>query len=149
MIFIWGTKGRTKQIDQGRFYCPGCGGERNYRMFKVSNYFTFFFVPILPLNELGRYVQCDQCHNEYHVKVLEENAQTMRQRAVYADAIAGMPLQMITNKLINAGVGTFDAEAAVRAVAEQRVQKQCTGCHLTYLADANLFNCTACGAPLR
>ncbi|RUS66013.1 hypothetical protein CUZ56_02371 [Saezia sanguinis] len=148
MIFIFGTKGRTKEAGHGRFFCPNCNGERNYRLLKVASYFTLFFIPTFPIRELGRYVQCEQCQCEYQTSVLEESAGQQLLRSVYRDGAAGMPLQMITNKLVNAGMPEPQAKEAVDAVAQQVACKECPGCHLVFLADAKLFTCTACGEHL-
>ena len=150
MIFIFGTRGREVKAGEGRFHCPQCEGERGYRLMKVKNYFTLFFIPIFPFSELGEYVECDTCKGTYKTGVLEETPEKILLRAIYADAVAGMPLQMITNKLINsASFSEEQAQAAVNHVAQQCVQKQCPSCQFTYLADANLINCTSCGTELR
>ena len=150
MIFIFGTRAREIKAGQGRFHCPHCEGERNYQLMKVKNYFTFFFIPIFPFSDLGEYVECDTCKDTYKVEVLQETPEKILFRAIYADAVAGMPLQMITKKLTNTShLQEPEAQAAVNQVAQQCVQKQCPSCHFTYLADANLINCTSCGTELR
>lgn len=149
MIFIFGTKGRAVKKGEGRFFCPHCGGERNYKQYKLSTYFTLFFIPTFPIQKIADYVQCDACSSQFHLDVLNETAEKVLLRSIYADGVAGMPLQMITKKLMNNGLNQFEADAAVQKVANDVVQKNCTSCHLTYLADANLQTCTSCGAQLR
>ncbi|MGL4666652.1 MAG: zinc-ribbon domain-containing protein [Saezia sp.] len=148
MFIIFGTKGRSVKKDNGRFYCPHCEGERNYTQYRLSNYFTLFFIPIFPFNTIANYVQCDTCQGQFNLEVLEISADQILLRRIYADAVAGMPMQMISKKLLNQGLNQFEADAAVQQVANQAAQKSCASCQMTFLADANLQSCTACGGQL-
>lgn len=149
MFIVFGTKGQSRVKAEGSFYCPRCNGQRKYKHFIAKRYFTLFFIPVFPIGTLGEYVQCQQCQGEFRVEVLDETAERVLLRRIYGDASAGMPLEMISRKLMNSGLSELQAKAAVNQVAMQSVQKQCDACNLTYLADANLATCTKCGDKLR
>ena len=149
MIFIFGTDTKSKQQGEGRFFCPQCSGQRNYRLFHVKEYFSLFFIPVLPMRSLDSYVECDECLTKFRQEVLEYSPDQMMLQNIYQDAVAGMPLQMIERKMTNTGLSDVEAQAAVHQVAKQFAQKECEACQLRYLADANLKSCTACGGDLR
>ena len=46
-MLIMGTKVKEKVLSQGQFFCPTCDVTRNYKLKQFSNYFTFFFIPVL------------------------------------------------------------------------------------------------------
>jgi len=71
MIVIWGFKALMKAIGQGRFFCPHEGGDRGYRMMQARRWFTFFWIPLIPLKTLGEYVECASCGASYEPRVLE------------------------------------------------------------------------------
>lgn len=70
-LIIWGTTGRQDAIGGGRFFCPGCRQERPYTHKKMSRYFTLFFIPLFPISELARFVECDDCMGTFDEEVLE------------------------------------------------------------------------------
>jgi len=148
MFIIFGTQGRSVKKSDGRFYCPHCDGDRNYTQYRLANYFTLFFIPIFPFNTIADYVQCDTCQGQFKMEVLQDSADQVLLRRIYADAANGMPLQMISKKLMNQGLNQFEADAAVQQIANQMVQKNCSSCQLTYITDANLHTCTSCGGEL-
>lgn len=148
MFIIFGTKNRSIEKSSGRFYCPHCEAKRNYHQYRLAHYFTLFFIPIFPFKTIADYVQCNACQGQFKMDVLHNTADQILLRRIYADASAGMPLQMISKKLMNQGLTQLEADAAVQQVANQCVQKNCSSCQLTFLADANLHTCTSCGEQL-
>lgn len=72
MLLIWGFKVRFKTLLQGVFFCPSCGGDRQYERKQGRRWFTFFFIPVIPLNSVGdEFVECTTCHQAYKPSVLE------------------------------------------------------------------------------
>lgn len=65
MFLIMGMKVKLKAIGDGTFHCPRCGGDRHYRRMQARRWFTIFFVPVIPLKELGTVVQCDSCGGQF------------------------------------------------------------------------------------
>lgn len=70
MFILFGTKGVTSTEGRGRFHCPQCGSEREYKNQQVRRYFTLFFIPVIPMDELGRYVECSSCAGTFKPEVL-------------------------------------------------------------------------------
>jgi hypothetical protein len=70
VLLIWGIRRRSKVIDRGLFFCPHCGGDRQYARKQARRWFTFFFIPIIPLKVLGEFVECETCRTAYKLEVL-------------------------------------------------------------------------------
>jgi tellurite resistance protein len=68
-IIIYGTRGMTSTGGMGKFHCPGCG-ESAYRHQKVRRWFTLFFIPLIPLDLAGEYIECGKCYGTYELEVL-------------------------------------------------------------------------------
>lgn len=60
-------------MEQGMFHCPQCNGNQNYAHKKVTNFFTLYFIPLIPLGRLGEYVECQTCRQTYIPRVLEQS----------------------------------------------------------------------------
>ena len=70
-MIIWGWRVRKKTIGTGVFFCPGEGGDRNYEHKQARRWFTIFFIPLIPLKELGDFIECTSCENTYYPDVLK------------------------------------------------------------------------------
>jgi hypothetical protein len=71
MLLIWGWKVRFKALGQGVFFCPSCGGDRNYTQQQGRRWFTLFFIPIIPLGYVGEeFIECATCRQAYKPSVL-------------------------------------------------------------------------------
>jgi len=71
MIFVWGSRGRTKRIGDGDFFCPECGDNRSYGLMKVKKWFTAYWIPLFPMGDLGEYVECGSCKGTFNERVLQ------------------------------------------------------------------------------
>jgi len=78
-MIIWGWRGVTSSTGQGVFHCPQCNSRRDYDKKRVQRYFTLYFIPLLPLNELSRYVECRSCRGTYREEVLQYDPQARQQ----------------------------------------------------------------------
>ncbi|SHF85226.1 RDD family protein [Pedobacter caeni] len=65
MLVIFGTKPVGTTIQQGSFSCPNCRTERNYLLKRYKNYFTLFFIPLIPMKDLGDSAECLVCRKSY------------------------------------------------------------------------------------
>jgi len=70
MLVIWGWRAVSRTLGTGVFYCPGEDADLAYRHRKARRWFTLFFIPVIPLNELGEYVECEGCDRRYDQGVL-------------------------------------------------------------------------------
>ena len=110
MLLIWGFKARLKTIgDGGTFHCPHCGVDRAYQFREARRWFTFFWIPIIPLKVLGTFVECTTCKSTYDERVLQ-----LPTNAVMADNLS-IALRGLLVAVIAADGVVGDAERA-RAV---------------------------------
>lgn len=84
MIFIiFGTRSRATTTDTGRFFCPACGKRRPYDLKEVRRHGTLYFIPVLPLDKVGEYVECKKCGATFYPKVLNSMPE-LRSRQIEA-----------------------------------------------------------------
>jgi tellurite resistance protein len=70
LIIILGTRGVTSLMEKGEFFCPSCDARRPYDHKRVRRFFTLYFLPIIPLDVVGEYVECQVCQGTYKPGVL-------------------------------------------------------------------------------
>jgi len=70
-VIVFGWRARNKVLGTGVFHCPREGGDRPYEHKQARRWFTLFFVPVIPLKELGDFVECTSCRHTYYPDVLE------------------------------------------------------------------------------
>ncbi len=70
-FIIFGTRGVTSTVERGQFYCPQCNGDCEYTHKSVRRFFTLYFIPLIPLDRLGEYVECRQCQGTFQTQILE------------------------------------------------------------------------------
>ena len=74
LLILFGTRDRRKVVAEGDFLCPKCGVKRAYEVLSLREWFTLFFIPILPTaNNEGRevFVECGMCKSTYDTDLLE------------------------------------------------------------------------------
>ena len=71
-FIIFGTRGITSTKEQGQFHCPTCG-PTDYRLKSVRRFFTLYFIPCIPLDSLGQYIECARCQGTFNENVLSYN----------------------------------------------------------------------------
>ena len=54
-MIIWGSKGKQKELAQGKFFCPKCNTIRPYKHKRVSRHFTLYFIPLFETQNLGEF----------------------------------------------------------------------------------------------
>ncbi len=108
MTRLWGVRPRWRTDVLGDFFCPGCGGDRNYRRQHGRRWLRLFGSPVLPLGPVIGSVQCTSCHGRYGVESLEQPT-CARLTGMLRDAQYTIALAM----LAAGGTGS----AAVRAEA--------------------------------
>ena len=74
LLILFGTKDRRKVEQLGQFICPKCGVERDYEVISLREWFTLFFIPIIPTannsEEREDFVECRICKSVYDIDVL-------------------------------------------------------------------------------
>jgi tellurite resistance protein len=69
-LIIFGTRGVTSTVESGDFYCPSCDKKQRYEHKRVRRFFTLYFIPIIPLDTVGEYVECQTCRGTFKLAVL-------------------------------------------------------------------------------
>ncbi|POY36694.1 hypothetical protein C3K47_10025 [Solitalea longa] len=64
-MIIYGTKVIGNTIQTGRFNCSNCRREENYQLVKYKKFFHIFFIPLIPINNLGDQLECYCCKTAY------------------------------------------------------------------------------------
>lgn len=72
----------TKRV--GTFCCPQCEQERTFRLRTRREFLTVYFIPLIPLQHLGEFVECMTCRGAFDASAAEftlEQLQAQKRRA--------------------------------------------------------------------
>lgn len=128
---ILGTRTAWTPVGDGEFFCPGCGGDRNYQRLTGRRRFTLMGVPVLPRGETGPVVECAACRRQYGTEVLDHPT-TTRFSAMLRDAVHTVALAVLSAGGTCARTSLETAAGAVRAAGFT----DCTREQLAALVDA-------------
>jgi tellurite resistance protein len=109
LLIIFGLRVFYRTIGQGAFHCQRCGGDREYRHRAGRRWFTLFFIPVIPLTNVGEHVKCAVCGTRYRMGVLALPTAAQMQAALPAGMRAAATL------VLRAGGGS-SAPARRRAI---------------------------------
>ena len=151
-MIIFGTKAKYKTIGSGQFFCPHCQKTRNYEHKHAKNYFSLYFIPIIPLNDIGDFIECQSCRMTYKQEVLDfkpskpqPDAARML-NAIKANLEKGRSIEYVISDLTAEGLDRDIAGNMVTMViGDSRVV--CPECDLTYAASVK--SCPDCQAMLQ
>jgi hypothetical protein len=76
VFILFGWRSVTYNAAKGEFFCPHCRARRPYTHKKVRRFFTLFFIPVIPLDALGEYVECATCRQTFKPEVLVQALQS-------------------------------------------------------------------------
>ncbi|MFF7387389.1 TerB family tellurite resistance protein [Streptomyces scabiei] len=91
---VLGTRIAWTGVGDGEFFCPCCGGDRNYQRLTGRRRFTLLGVPVLPRGETGPVVECAACRHHYTLDVLDHPT-TTRFSAMLRDAVHTVALAVL------------------------------------------------------
>ena len=96
-MIIFGTRGVTYSAEKGQFACPRCQHSQPFNHKRVRRFFTLYFIPLIPLDKLGEYVECQTCQGTYDLAVLnfDPQAESAAFEAEYQKAIKRVMVQMM------------------------------------------------------
>ncbi|EHN73177.1 TerB family tellurite resistance protein [Streptomyces coelicoflavus] len=128
---ILGTRTAWTPVGDGEFFCPGCGGDRNYTRLTGHRRFTVLGVPVLPRGESAPAVECAACRSHYGTDALDHPT-TTRFSAMLRDAVHTVALAVLTAGGTCARTSLETAAVAVRAAGFE----DCTEDQLNALVEA-------------
>lgn len=72
MFIIWGTKHTEKELGLSKqaYACQHCGNTSNYKIFRRRNWFTIFWIPLIPLGT-KYFITCPICNYGLKIKKAE------------------------------------------------------------------------------
>lgn len=97
LFVIFGWRGVTFTKENGTFFCPQCGDGSPFKHKTVRNFFTLYFIPLIPLNKLGEYVECGNCQGTFNVEILDydPDAQAGQVQALFMVAMKQVMIGML------------------------------------------------------
>ncbi|MFE0511921.1 TerB family tellurite resistance protein [Streptomyces sp. NPDC058964] len=130
-VRILGTRTAWTPVGDGEFFCPGCGGDRNYQRLTGRRRFTLLGVPVLPRGATGPVVECAACRRHFGTDVLDHPT-TSRFSAMLRDAVHTVALAVLAAGGTCARTSLEAAASQVRAAGFQ----DCTEDQLCALVEA-------------
>ncbi|MEU6085538.1 TerB family tellurite resistance protein [Streptomyces sp. NPDC047085] len=128
---ILGTRTAWTPVGDGEFFCPGCGGDRNYQRLTGRRRFTLLGVPVLPRGVTGPVVECAACRRHFGTDVLDHPT-TRRFSAMLRDAVHTVALAVLAAGGTGSRTALETAAATVRAAGFD----DCTEDQLAALVEA-------------
>ncbi|MFD3546375.1 TerB family tellurite resistance protein [Streptomyces sp. NPDC058655] len=123
---VWGTRTTWSTVGDGEFFCPACGGDRNYRRRTGRRRFTVLGVPLVPRGQAGPVVECHGCRERFDTEVLD-HLTTTRFTALLRDAVHTVTLAVLaaggtgSRSALEAAVGTVRA-AGFQDCSEEQLE---------------------------
>ncbi|MFD2683891.1 TerB family tellurite resistance protein [Streptomyces phyllanthi] len=111
---VLGTRTAWTPVGDGEFFCPGCGGDRNYQRLMGRRRFTLAGVPLVPRGETGPVVECAACGRHFGTEVLDHPT-TTRFSAMLRDAVHTVALAVLAAGAPCARASLSTAAGAVRS----------------------------------
>lgn len=117
-IFI-GFERRNWSAECGKFHCRICRGERGYTLINSCIYFTVFFIPICPVDEMDEVVECHDCGRRFEVDALSYKPppgpkERLLER-VSAELAAGKSAEEVQERMVYPGLSSDDIGQAIRS----------------------------------
>ncbi|MEU6703087.1 TerB family tellurite resistance protein [Streptomyces wuyuanensis] len=147
---VFGVRTSWSTVGDGEFFCPECGGDRNFRRRTGRRRFTVLGVPVLPRGHAGPVVECAACHGHFGTEALDHPT-TGRFSAMLRDAVHTVALALLAAGGTSSGTVRRTAVATVRAAGiSDCTEDQLTAMVEALAADTGRFITDAgpCGAAL-
>ncbi|MDT0393780.1 MULTISPECIES: TerB family tellurite resistance protein [Streptomyces] len=145
---LLGTRTAWTAVGDGEFFCPGCGGDRNYQRLTGRRRFTLLGVPVLPRGESAPTVECASCRRHFGTDVLDHPT-TTRFSAMLRDAVHTVALAVLAAGGICSRASLETATAGVRAAGfDDCTEEQLAALVEALEADTGRFTGEPCTAGL-
>ncbi|MFJ3226521.1 TerB family tellurite resistance protein [Streptomyces sp. NPDC086783] len=145
---VLGIRTAWTAVGDGEFFCPGCGGDRNYQRLTGRRRFTLLGVPLLARGETGPVVECAACAGHFGPDVLDHPT-TTRFSAMLRDAVHTVALAVLAAGGTCSRAALETAAAAVRAAGfDDCTEEQLNALVEALAADTGRLFGEPCGAGL-
>ncbi|CAM5678128.1 TerB family tellurite resistance protein [Streptomyces fumanus] len=144
---ILGTRTAWTAVGDGEFFCPDCGGDRNYQRLTGRRRFTVLGLPVLPRGDCGPAVECAACLRHYGTDVLDHPT-TTRFAAMLRDAVHTVALAVLATSGTCSRTALRTAAGAVRAAGYDCAEEQLDALVRALAADTGRFYGEPCGPGL-
>ena len=94
MFLIFGTRASKSNVGSGMFFCPNEQSDQPYRQIEVKRKGHLFFVPLVPLGDLGEYIECGSCGATYKPEVLSLPTRNQLQTS-FTTAVTELVVDMV------------------------------------------------------
>ncbi|MFL5996121.1 MAG: TerB family tellurite resistance protein [Streptomyces sp.] len=111
---LMGTRTAWTTVGDGEFFCPGCGGDRNFQRLTGRRRLVLLGVPVLPRGDTGPVVECAACRRHFGTDVLDHPT-TTRFSAMLRDAVHTVALAVLAAGGTCSRTSLETAAATVRA----------------------------------
>ncbi|MFI5803334.1 TerB family tellurite resistance protein [Streptomyces sp. NPDC051561] len=128
---LWGVRTTWTTVGDGEFFCPGCGGDRNYARRTGRRRLAVLGIPLFARGHVGPVVQCASCDGQFAADALDHPT-TVRFSAMLRDAVHTVALAVLAAGGTSSREVTGTAAATVRSAGFE----DCTEDQLTYLIEA-------------
>nr|WP_206322044.1 TerB family tellurite resistance protein [Streptomyces sp. HNM0575] len=105
-----GVRTSWHTVDDGDFFCPGCGGDRSYRRRTGRRRFVVLGVPLLSRGSVAPVLECAACRGHFGTEALDHPT-TNRLSVLLRDAVHAIALTVLT-------AGGCDSRAAREAAVQ-------------------------------
>ena len=113
-LCLMGVRVAWEAVGDGEFFCPECGGDRNYLRLTGRRRFTVLGVPLLTRGTVGPVVACSCCRGHFGPEVLDQPTST-RLAAMLRDGVHTIVLAVLAAGGTQSRAVRECAVAAVRA----------------------------------
>ncbi|MEU5898205.1 MULTISPECIES: TerB family tellurite resistance protein [Streptomyces] len=118
-------------VGDGEFFCPACGGDRNYQRLTGRRRFVLLGVPVVPRGTRGPVIQCAACQDLFDPDVLDHPT-TTRLSAMLRDAVHTIVLAVLST----GGTGSRTVLETAVCALQGAGHEDCTEDRLVALVDA-------------
>jgi hypothetical protein len=113
-FIIWGFKVFYKVLDSGTFFCPRCGGDREFEHRVGKKWFRLYWIPLFPCSgPVNEHVRCKSCQGMFTLQALNRPT-TNQLSSLLLDGVRGVLVHVLR-------AGSIQSPAA-RSVAVGEIQ---------------------------